>query len=148
MFVVLFRHADIDIPPQPGDDDPGLNALGEQRAADLARYLGAAGVRGIYSSGARRANETVAPLAAMLGLTPRVQASTSALVDEIRAHPPEGVLCVAGHSNTVPEIIARLGADASGVEIGHTDFANLFVVAGVGSPGVRLLRLAYGAATP
>ena len=88
----------------------------------------------------------MAPLAGTLGITPRVPASTNALVQEILAGAPDGVVCVGGHSNTVPDIGAKLGADASGIVIGEADFANLFLVAGVGSSDARLLHLAYGAA--
>ena len=82
MFAIVLRHADIELPRQPGDNDPGLNAAGRQRAADLARYLAAAGVSAIYTSGVRRADETAAPLAAALGITRRVPASTGRMHEQ------------------------------------------------------------------
>jgi hypothetical protein len=53
------------------------------------------------------------------------------------------VALVAGHSDTVPEIIAALGA-SSAVTIGHLEFDNLFVVT-AGQPGsASALHLKYG----
>lgn len=147
-FVVCVRHAEIDLPRNPGDPDPALNAAGRLRAEALARWLAPAGVRRIYSSGAARTDQTVAPLALRLGLVPQRIPEVGALVAALRAGPEDDLACVAGHSDTIPEIIAALGADASGIRIGETDFANLFLVGGPGSQAPRVLRLAYGGLPP
>ena len=54
----------------------------------------------------------------------------------------DGAVLVVGHSNTLPEILAKLGAPAK-VAIDDGDFGNLFVV--VRSPGKvpTVVRLRY-----
>ena len=145
--VILVRHADIDLPHGAGDD-PDLNDAGRMRARALAAWLGPAGVTRIYGSGARRSMQTVAPLAAVLGIEAQVVPGTAGVAAAILADGAEGTALVAGHSNTVPEIIAALGADRSGIVIEAGDFANLFVVSGAGSEAARVLHLTYGGVAP
>jgi phosphohistidine phosphatase SixA len=147
-FVICVRHAEIDLPRDPNDADPALNAGGLLRAEALARWLAPAGVRRIYTSGAARTDQTVAPLARRLDLVPRRIAEVDALVAELRAQEGDGAACVAGHSDTIPRIIAALGADATGLRVDEADFASLFVVGGIGTPEARALRLVYGGAPP
>ncbi len=89
--------------------DPGLTEEGQRCAARLAEEMGASGVRAIYASTTRRARETAAPLAARLGVTPAEYdpRDTPGLIARITAEP--GSVLVVGHSNTVPEIVERLG---------------------------------------
>ena len=69
------------------------------------------------------------------------------LVTAIRdGHAGETVV-VAGHSNTLPAIIAALGGPA-GVEIADDDFDDLFVVTVPCGGDARVVRLRYGATSP
>lgn len=63
--VLLVRHA---LPQPDGTLDPGLGDVGRAQAAQLAEHLADAGVRAVYASHLRRAQETAAPLAARLSL--------------------------------------------------------------------------------
>jgi hypothetical protein len=92
--------------------------------------------------------QTVAPLAAALGIVAQAIPGTAAVVTAILADGAEGTALVAGHSNTVPEIIEALRGDRSGIVIGAGDFANLFVVSGAGSEEARVLHLSYGGIPP
>jgi 2,3-bisphosphoglycerate-dependent phosphoglycerate mutase len=56
-----------------GHGDPPLSALGQEQAQRVAARLAGAGVDGIYVTTLRRTAQTAAPLAARLGLTPRVE---------------------------------------------------------------------------
>lgn len=90
-------------------EDPGLTEQGRSCAARLADELSGIGIRAVFASATRRAQETAAPLGARLGLTaqsydPR---DTASLVARVKAAP--GSVLVVGHSNTVPEIVERLG---------------------------------------
>jgi probable phosphoglycerate mutase len=69
--LVLVRHAlpvRIDSTPDGSPADPGLAALGHEQAARVVAGLAGDEVTAIYSSPARRALETAAPVAAALGL--------------------------------------------------------------------------------
>ena len=83
-------------------------------------------------------------LARLLGLDPQRVPDIDALVAALRAPEEDGAACVVGHTNTIPDIIARLGADASTIHIDEADFASLFVVSGIESADTRVLRLTYG----
>jgi phosphohistidine phosphatase SixA len=114
--VVLVRHAEKD--PAPADPrDPGLSEAGRARAEELARLLAAARATALFSSEFRRTRDTLAPLAARLQLD--VQALPAAqpadLLARLDALPPGSVAVVCGHSNTLPELAARLGAPLPGL---------------------------------
>jgi phosphohistidine phosphatase SixA len=139
--VLAVRHADVDLPPD--GHDPGLNAAGRRRAEALARLAGAAGVTAIRTSEFRRTQQTVEPLAQRLGLTPAVAPDAAELAQRIRAAELGDVVVVAGHSNTVPELLGALGVGTVPV-ITEAEFDNLFVVTVLPASGAGLLRLRYG----
>ena len=79
----------------------------------------------IYVSNTKRAQQTAAPLARTLGIAPKVYdpADTPALIANImrEAH----AVLVVGHSNTVPEIIERLGGQRPAPLV-HEDFGDIW----------------------
>jgi broad specificity phosphatase PhoE len=90
--------------------DPGLTAEGQRQAHLVARRFGAADrPRAIYGSRLRRAQESAAPLAAALRISPKIYdpSDTEKLVAQVRSE--TGNVLVIGHSNTVPDIVERLG---------------------------------------
>jgi phosphohistidine phosphatase SixA len=142
MITVLFvRHADIDLPP--ASPNPSLNLSGHARAEGLVHVAGRAGVNAIFTSSYARTKETVAPLAARLGLQAR-EAPTG-LIDDLLSGPDGAVVLIAGHSNTVPQMIAALGVPPPLPVIGESDFDNLFVVTAIATTGqAALVNLKYG----
>lgn len=118
--------------------DPALSAEGERNARRLASWFGGDRPATIYASATRRARETAAPLAARLGLTVREYdpRDTAGLVARVKAE--TGTVLVVGHSNTVPEIVARLGG-ARPADLAETDYGDIFRVRRGGS--VERLRL-------
>jgi phosphohistidine phosphatase SixA len=141
--VLAVRHADIDLPP--GSEDPDLSAAGRVRADALAHVVGVSGVSTILTSQFARTKQTVEPTVRELGLLPRLAPPTSTLARDARAGQLGNVVLVAGHSNTVPAILAALGADPVPV-IGEREFDNLFVLTTHSGGGAQLLCLRYGAA--
>jgi phosphohistidine phosphatase SixA len=140
--VLGVRHADIDLPP--GSSDPELNAAGRARADALAHVVEKAGVSTIFTSEFTRTQQTVEPSARELGLVPRLAPPAATLARDALAGRFGAVLLVAGHSNTVPMILAALGA-ASPPVIGERDFDNLFVLTTNAGDDGRLVHLRYGA---
>jgi phosphohistidine phosphatase SixA len=141
--VLLVRHADIDLPPPPGSNDPPLNAAGRARAEALAHVAGRAGVTTIFTSPFVRTKQTVEPLAARSGLRPRQVPPPPALANEVLSGAAGAVVLIAGHSNTVPEMIAALGVPPPRPTIGEREFDNLFVVAVAGSGQAGLISLKF-----
>ncbi len=146
--VIFVRHAEKAALPA---EDPGLNAAGQQRAAELARQLVdadvIAGVDAIYSTSYRRTEETVQPVATALGL-PIISydaSNTETIVDEI-IHDHKGhIILVVGHSNTVPAMIGNMGASKNVPEISENEYDNIYIVSVPWFGKTKTIRLRYGA---
>jgi len=122
----LVRHAE---KANGSDPDPGLAEEGAARARSLADQLADQGVEAVIASEFRRTQETVQPLAERLGLTVEVidAAAGDALAQRLSSADPGSAIVVAGHSNTIPALIARLGVEET-VEIPDDRYGDLFVV--------------------
>jgi 2,3-bisphosphoglycerate-dependent phosphoglycerate mutase len=167
--VVLVRHAE----KADASANTNLSPAGLARAQELRSVVDEFGVSGVYSNDFCRTAQTAQPAAQALGLpifveqtgnpaaglgscSPAITATTSSLsatlsspqdlaVHILSQHRGKTVLVV-GHSNTVAEIIAALGAGSiSPVVITEPEFDRLFVVTVprfFGTP--RLLKATYG----
>ena len=146
--VMVVRHAEK--AAEPGGD-PSLSEAGRQRAQALVDAVGEAGVTAIYSSQFKRTQETVAPLAAHLGLSVTTLAISRANLETYPKQVAEAILAehrgetvvVVNHSNTVPPIVEALGGGPV-AEITDDEYAHLFVVIIPASGPVRTLRAQYG----
>ena len=115
-----------------GERDPDLTAEGQRQAALLASGFSGERPAIIYVSSFKRAQQTAAPLAARLGLSPVVYdpADTPALLARVRQGPFP--VLIVGHSNPVPDIIAGLGGERPAPLV-HEDFGDLWRVAADGT---------------
>jgi phosphohistidine phosphatase SixA len=122
--------------------DPELSSAGRERAARLASMLRSADVAHIFTTEFRRARETAAPLAEQLKVTSVALPSgdPGSLVDRIRQ--VKGNVLTVGHSNTIPDLLKRLGIKNE-VVIPDTEFDNLFVVVRPVTGDPILIRLRY-----
>jgi phosphohistidine phosphatase SixA len=138
--VFLVRHAeraDSESGATPGTD-PDLSASGRARAESLAGILKDAGIAAIFVTEYKRTQQTAAPLAKALGITPTIiiAKDTPALIVKLREI--KGNALVVGHSNSVPSVITGLGA-APAPAIADPEYDNLFVV----TDSRHLLRLRF-----
>lgn len=108
-----------------GERDPDLTDEGRRQAALLADWFSEARPAAIYVSHFKRSQQTAAPLAARLGLTPIVYdpADTPGLVARVRAGPKPAL--IVGHSNTVPDIVEQLGGPRPPPLV-HEDFGDIW----------------------
>lgn len=139
--VLAVRHADIDLPPRSAD--PELNAAGRVRAEVVASMIGESGIGSLFISEFIRTQQTAEPLARQLGLLPRPTPPAATLAQSARSGELGAVVFVAGHSNTVPAILAALGATPVPV-VGEREFDNLFVLTTQPDDRAVLLNLRYG----
>lgn len=146
--IILMRHAEKEVVP-PENKDPNLSLAGQARADELARMFGGAGVTSVYATQYKRTQQTVKPLADKLGLTvTQVEAQkTPDLVKQIRAAKPGDIVFLAGHNNSVPEIIAALGGPKLPI-IPETEYDNLFILTVQSDGTARLLKMKYGSPLP
>jgi broad specificity phosphatase PhoE len=147
MTVILVRHAEKK--SEPENKDPDLSPAGIARAKELVRMFGDAGITAIYATQFKRTQQTVKPLADKLGLpVAQVDAKkTPELVKQIRARNVGQVIFIAGHNNSVPEIIAALGGPQLPI-IPETEFDNLYILTVQGDGSAKLLKLRYGSPIP
>ena len=142
--VILIRHAEKVIDPNNPDVD--LSPAGQARAQEIVRMFGEAGINAIYATQYKRTQQTVKPLSDKLGVPVTIVNSrnTSDLVAQIRGQHSGQIVFVAGHNNTVPEIITALGGSQYPI-IPETEYDNLFVVTVYRTGKARVLKLKYGA---
>ncbi len=139
--VFLVRHAEAG---DTHEGDPALTELGRRRAEALAALLEHVGVTRLYSTEYRRTRETLAPLAARVGLELTVVpgAALAEQVEQLRQLPAGSVAVVAGHSNTLPALVRGLGGVVSEEVLPSFAYDRLFVVVQSAPPLVLELRYA------
>lgn len=106
---IVVRHAE----KVDASRDPDLSATGHQRAIALAARLDDQRLDAIYATEFKRTGQTVAPTAAShrVAITPYAAGQpATAFAAGLRSAHPRGSVLVAGHSNTVPGIVAALCA--------------------------------------
>ena len=152
--VFVVRHAEKEAEPK---QDPPLTKEGVARSQELARALGGANIKAIYTSQFARTKLTAAPLVAKTGLTVTPltlkpnpenlrlisEESTMELINKILQRPGESALVI-GHSNWIPDVIRLLGGD-NVPTVDEQKFDDLFVVTVYAKGKAKVAQLKYGA---
>lgn len=146
--LILVRHAEKQVVP-PENKDPDLSTAGQERAQELARMFGGSAITGIYATEYKRTQQTVKPLAEKLGLTVNQTEArkTPDLVKQLQARQSGEIIFIAGHNNTVPEIIAAFGGPKLPI-IPETDYDNLYILIVQSDGSSKLIAMKYGSAKP
>ena len=112
-----------------GATDPDLTSEGQRVALLLVKWFKRDRPAVIYVSSTKRAQQTAAPLARRLKITPKVYnpADTPALIAAVSGE--TRTVLVVGHSNTVPDIVARLGGQRPPPLV-HKDFGDIWRIDG------------------
>ncbi len=141
--VILVRHAEKII--DPNNSDPDLSSDGQARAQELARMFGESGINAIYATQYKRTQESVRPLADRLGLPVSLVDSkkTPELIKQLLSDHRGQTILVAGHNNSVPEIIAALGGPTYPT-IPETEYDNLYIVTVYRTGKAKVVKLKYG----
>lgn len=144
--VILVRHTEKKI--EPDNPDPDLSPAGQERALELARMLANAGVQQIYATQYKRTQQTVAPLANRLQLpVTTIDARQSAeLVRSILTTNRNQTVFIAGHNNTVPEVVNMLSNEKFPL-ISESEYDNMFIVTIYRFGGAKVIKLKYGVAS-
>lgn len=137
--IVLTRHAE----KETEGSDPGLSAAGRARAERLAKIFADETVTRLVASEYKRTQETLQPLAAQTGLAVDVRdaANVAGLAGELAKSADGTFVVVAGHSNTIPELVSILGG-VSKLTIAESEYSRVFVLeygCEVSTPSVTVL---------
>jgi 2,3-bisphosphoglycerate-dependent phosphoglycerate mutase len=145
--IVLVRHAEKQV---GAISDAPLAPAGEIRAARLAQMLGDGNafgrVKQIYATDTRRTQQTAAGVAQRLDITPVVidaQTDSKALARKVLSENRGGLALVVGHSNTIPELVARLSGSDEVPPMGDEEFDTLYVVTVPTIGRASVLRMKY-----
>jgi len=145
--IIFVRHAE---KAASGGNDPELSPAGERRVAELTRQMLYAdviqGVDAIYSTPYKRTQQTVQPLADALDLPVNTYAAsdTEEVLEKILKRHKGKVILVVGHSNTLPVLIANLGASKRVPPIAEDEYDNVYVIAIPWFGKTKTIRLRYG----
>jgi broad specificity phosphatase PhoE len=141
--VILVRHAEKKI--EPNNPDPDLAPEGVERAQEIARVFGNAGINTIFATQYKRTQQTVKPLSDRTGVPVTLLDSdqTDELVKRIQTQLRGQTIFVAGHNNTVPAIASALSGETFPV-IPDSEYDNLFIVTVYRFGKAKVIRLKYG----
>jgi broad specificity phosphatase PhoE len=145
--VIFVRHAEKASVPA---DDPGLSPAGERRVAELTRQLRdadvVAGIDAVYATPYRRTEETARPIADALDLPINSYdaADTEAIMEHIVREHKGKIILVVGHSNTLPLLMANMGASKKVPAIAENEYDNIYIVSIPWFGKTKTIRLRYG----
>lgn len=145
--IIFVRHAEKAAEPV---DDPGLSPEGRRRVDELTRQLVdadvVAGIDAIYTTPLKRARETAQPLADRLNLplhTYEVE-DTEPVLERILSNHKGKIILVVAHSDTVPLLIANLGASKNVPPIAEEEYDNIYIISIPWFGKTKTIRLRYG----
>ncbi len=145
--VFLVRHAEKAAVPA---NDPPLTPEGEIRAKALGEVLANAGIGAIISTPFARTLSTARPVASKFGITidtvaigSAVPAHAQAVAAAVRKHQGQAILVV-GHSNTIMQIAAALGAPSL-PDLCDGDYDQIITLQLQASGPPRMTRARFGA---
>jgi broad specificity phosphatase PhoE len=145
--IIFFRHAE-----QTSHDeaDPPLSEAGQRRVAELTRQLVdadvVAGIDAIYSTSYKRSMDTVRPMADQLDLPVNTYDAddTEQVLETILKNHKGKIILVVGHSNTLPVMIANLGASKNVPPIAQYEFDNIYIISIPWFGKTKTIRLRIG----
>jgi len=143
--VVLVRHAE----KESAGEDPDLSEAGVARSEALSRLLQNSAPSHLFSSEYLRTRRTLAPLEQATGLEPLIHPARDAAgqAARLRALPPGSLAVLCGHSNTLPQILATLGAPLARLDpkghIEESTYHRLFILTLLPPSSPALLELRY-----
>jgi phosphohistidine phosphatase SixA len=145
--IIFVRHSEKELNT---GDDPGLSDAGWRRTAELTRQLVdadvVAGIDAIYATSFRRAQETGKPLAEALNLPINSydEADRESVLETILSNHKGKIILVIGHSDTLPELIANLGASKKVPPINEFEYDNIYIISIPWFGKTKTIRLRFG----
>lgn len=137
--IFLVRHAE----KTSTAADAALSPEGQKRAECLAAMLKDAGIKQIYVTDVMRTQQTAAPLARALKITPTILPAKdpNGLIKNL-VYTGGGNILVVGHSDTVPFVVARLQGGTV-PPIGENEYDRMFVMTIAEAAGMPASTLHY-----
>lgn len=144
--IYLVRHAEKVI-TDPNAPDPDLSLAGYARAQALQQYLRGIPIAAFFASPYQRTRRTLAPLAAGREILTYETHDAGAVRDWILKEYAGKTVLVAGHSNTVLELIETWGAARPVPAIADTKYDYIFKITVRPGKKAKVETATYGAPT-
>ena len=144
--VILVRHAEKAAEPQ---EDPGLTAVGVERAEALSRALAGMNVGHVITSQYERTIATASAVIRDSGASREEipaglgEEALRSVADAVAARPDGETVLIVGHSNTVPSIVAALGGTRY-PDLEDHEYDSIFLLQIDSHGAVRTMRLRFG----
>lgn len=145
--IIFVRHAEKAALPE---SDPELSEAGIRRVNELTRQLVdadvVAGIDAVYATPFRRTQDTARPIADALDLPVNTYdaADTKLVLEKILKDHKGKITLIVGHSNTVPLLIANLGASKNVPPIAEDEYDNIYIVSIPWFGKTKTIRLRFG----
>ncbi|NEZ03594.1 histidine phosphatase family protein [Wenzhouxiangella sp. XN201] len=149
--IVVVRHAE---KADNGTQDPDLTEAGQARAGALAEALARSEIGALIATQYQRTQQTLSVLADRHDLeiavvhaeSGEVEAHIEAIARKAREADTDGLLVIAGHSNTVGLIVEALAGHVVS-PIDESEYDRLFLLL-PGDTGMDVIETRYGARSP
>jgi 2,3-bisphosphoglycerate-dependent phosphoglycerate mutase len=123
---ILVRHAE---KVSDGSKDPELTEAGKARALALTKFFKEVKIDAIYSTGFKRTQNTVTPLAMSKNLPiSSYEAMKGDEIDQMLKKFPGGTIVISGHSNTTPWVANYLLGKEEFKDFDDNDYDNMLIV--------------------
>ncbi len=125
--VYIVRHAE-KVTSDPADRDPDLTDAGKERAEELTRRLKEEPIAAVYTTNYKRTRHTIEPLAKAKNVTIQEYdvKQPRQLVSQVLENNKGQTVVVAGHSNTLLELIEAFGSQRPISTIDEDEYYYLF----------------------
>lgn len=125
--IYIVRHAEKDI-SDTGNKNPNLSETGKQRAQKLLTELKNVKFSAAYSTPFNRTQQTLQPVAEFnkIEITSYNPSDNKKLIEEILSTYSGKNIIIAGHSNTILNILEAFGAQKPFETVSEDDYSNLF----------------------
>lgn len=121
----IVRHAEKDN-SDPKNTNPDLSAEGQKRVQKLVKFMADVKLDKAFSTPYKRTRQTLAPLVKAKGIEQVDYNDVAQLAKQIRKDYSGKKVIIAGHSNTILEIVEAFGIARPVATIGEKEFNNIF----------------------
>jgi phosphohistidine phosphatase SixA len=122
--VWIIRHAEKET-SDPQNTNPDLSAEGQERAQKLVKLMADIKLDKAFSTPYKRTRQTLAPLVKAKGIELVDYSDVAQLAKQIRKEYSGKKIIIAGHSNTILEIVEAFGIARPVATIGEKEFNNI-----------------------
>jgi 2,3-bisphosphoglycerate-dependent phosphoglycerate mutase len=124
--IILIRHAE---KAEAKTKDPSLSAMGKERADELVKLFKDTPIAAFYTTAYKRTTETITPIAKdngkeVLTYNPSDQNSIAEMIQSGKGKR----MMVAGHSNTIPQMVNALIGKNEFTTIDESDYGKILIV--------------------